>query len=287
VDPALASKGAWSQRERYTVGDVQEVVRHAKEHGIVVIPEFDMPGHTTSWGGAHPELMALTVDSHNDGNTGALDPTKTETMNLVKSLLQDWMHGSAGEAAFFDGPMLHLGTDEVPYEAWRDLGNSRTLFNDFVNQITLMGQDLGKQVVLWEESLKDGTPSKDAIIQVWLDSNMARQATENGNRVILSQGWYLDHLDDPWDRMYARDPASLVDADKAQLLIGGEGCMWGETVDVGDLEQTVWPRLGAIAERLWGTAQSTDEAKPRLESFRCLLLERGIPCGTRGNTASP
>merc|ERR1719436_1646509 len=83
--------------------------------------------------------------------------------------------------------MLHLGTDEVPYEAWKGLGNSRTVFNNFVSQITTMGQDLGKQVVFWEEALKDGTPSKDAIIQVWLDSNMARRATENGNRVILSR----------------------------------------------------------------------------------------------------
>merc|ERR1719401_2014298 len=138
VDPALASKGAWSSRERYTVGDVQEVVRHANEHGIVVIPEFDMPGHTKSWGAAHPELMALTADSHNDGNTGALDPTKAGTIHLVKSLLQDWMVGAAGEKAIFEGPMLHLGTDEVPYEAWKDLGNSRTLFNNFVSQITTM-----------------------------------------------------------------------------------------------------------------------------------------------------
>jgi hexosaminidase len=261
--------------------DVRDVVRHAEEHGIAVVPEFDMPGHSASWGKAHPELMALTQDHYNDGNTGALNPTKEGTLKLVKSLLQDWMVGSEGKPAFFKGPLVHLGTDEVPYAAWAGIGDSKAMFNNFVNQISGLGQDLGKEVVLWEEAFKDGTPSQNAIIQVWLDSNLARRAADAGNRVILSQGWYLDHLDDTWEAMYSRDPAALVSAEKAQLMIGGEACMWGETVDTGDLEQTVWPRLGAVAERLWSaTGGGGKEAKPRLESFRCLLLERGIPCGT-------
>jgi hexosaminidase len=281
VEPSLAKEGAWSSRERYTMEDIKDVVAFAEEHGITVVPEFDMPGHTTSWGRAHPELMALTQDRNHDGNTGALNPTKEGTLKLVKSLLEDWMSKHTARAAFFEGPLLHLGTDEVPYDAWAGLGDSRELFNSFVGKITQIGKDLGKEVVLWEEAFKDGTPSKDAIIQVWLDANLARHATDAGNRIILSQGWYLDHLDDTWEAMYSRDPARLVNSQNVNLLLGGEGCMWGETVDVGDLEQTVWPRLGAIAERLWSDAGGQSaEAKPRLESFRCLLLERGIPCGT-------
>jgi hexosaminidase len=226
--------------------------------------------------------MSLTLDRFGDGNTGALNPTKDETLTLVQSLLTDWLSASGDtNTAFFDGPLVHLGTDEVPYAAWSGLGDSNAMFSDFVNKITRIGQNLGKEVVLWEEAIKDGAPAKEAIVQVWLDSKMAQRAANNGNRVILSQGWYLDHLDDSWENMYRRDPASLVQADKANLMIGGEGCMWGETVDGGDLEQTVWPRLGAIAERLWSVeGGEAHEAKPRLESFRCLLLERGIPSGT-------
>ena len=54
--------------------------------------------------------------------------------------------------------------------------------------------------------------------------------------------------------------------------------MWGETVDASDLEQTVWPRLAAIAERLWSPRDMTDAAKalPRIENFRCLLNRRGV-----------
>lgn len=284
VEPSLASKGAWSARERYTLQDVQEVIRYAKEHSIVVVPEFDMPGHTKSWGKARPDLMALTQDTYNDGNSAALNPTKQETFGLVQSLLTDWMGSSKTEKdkpAFFDTPMVHLGTDEVPYNAWSALGDSKEMFSSFVDRATQMAQGLGKDVVLWEEAFKDGKPSQSAIIQVWLDANVARRAADAGNRVILSQGWYLDHLDDTWQKMYAQNPASFVSAENSQRMIGGEGCMWGETVDGGDLEQTIWPRLGAVAERLWGAdAADVDEARPRLASFRCLLLERGIPSGT-------
>jgi hexosaminidase len=291
VEPLLASKGAWSQRERYTMADVKEIVEYAKEHSIVVVPEFDMPGHTSSWGKAHPELMSLTEDRFNDGNTGALNPTKDETLQLVQSLLKDWLSSSETNSAFFDGPLVHLGTDEVPYQAWSNLGDSNALFNNFVHKITGMAQSLGKEVVLWEEAIKDGSPAQKAIIQIWLDKSMAQRAADNGNRIILSEGWYLDHLDDTWEKMYQRNPASLLSQEKAHLMIGGEGCMWGETVDGGDLEQTVWPRLGAIAEQLWSSdVKGHHEAKPRLESFRCLLLERGIPSGTlegRGRSTPP
>merc|ERR1740117_1705150 len=103
VEPSLAKMGSWSARERYTLEDVKEIVLHAKEHGIVVVPEFDMPGHTKSWGKARPDLMSLTEDKFQDGNSAALNPQKEETIQLVKSLLTDWMVGTKDKnmPAFF------------------------------------------------------------------------------------------------------------------------------------------------------------------------------------------
>ena len=61
--------------------------------------------------------------------------------------------------------------------------------------------------------------------------------------------------------------------------------MWGETVDVSDIEQTIWPRQAAIAERLWSPKEINDTtaAKPRIEYFRCLLNERGIEAAPVNN----
>ena len=68
-------------------------------------------------------------------------------------------------------------------------------------------------------------------------------------------------------------------------MLGGGGEMWGETVDTSDLQQTVWPRLAAIAERLWSPRSITSaaDAKGRFASFRCLLNRRGIAAALSNN----
>jgi hexosaminidase len=97
---------------------------------------------------------------------------------------------------------------------------------------------------------------------------------------------YLDHLNIKWDAAYSNEPcpSSLTDKECA-LVLGGQGEMWGETVDASDLEATVWPRLGAIGERLWSPQNITDAdaAKPRIEAFRCLLNRRGVRAAPPNN----
>jgi hexosaminidase len=71
-------------------------------------------------------------------------------------------------------------------------------------------------------------------------------------------------------------------------VLGGEGCLWGETVDASDLQSTLWPRMAAIAERLWSPATTDMDValaamEPRLRAFRCLLLQRGFGAGPVGD----
>merc|ERR1711957_103536 len=106
-----------------------------------------------------------------------------------------------------------------------------------------------------------------------------------GYNVIRNVGydnvsWYLDNLDIKWDAVYQNEPCHGIPTDElCNKVLGGHGEMWGETVDGSDIEQTVWPRLAAIAEKLWSArAQTKDVASAagRIRNFRCLLLERGI-----------
>lgn len=89
--------------------------------------------------------------------------------------------------------------------------------------------------------------------------------------------------------MYLNEPtAGLSATSDPALILGGESCMWGETVDPSDLLSTVWPRAAAVAEVLWtpkdviypvgSTTSSPDMTvvEARLETFRCLLNQRGI-----------
>merc|ERR1712032_1574830 len=82
------------------------------------------------------------------------------------------------------------------------------------------------------------------------------------------------------------DAQYITNPENEKLLLGGEGCMWGETVDVSDIEQTTWPRMGAIAERLWSpkTVNDTAKAEPRYAYFRCLLNQRGVAAAPYNNT---
>jgi len=81
-----------------------------------------------------------------------------------------------------------------------------------------------------------------------------------------------------WNDVYMNEPCDGVPDDLCPMILGGQGEMWGEKVDASDIQQTVWPRLAAIAERLWSprSCNSTDEALARIEYFRCLLNRRGI-----------
>eukprot|EP01047_Picozoa_sp_COSAG01_P067661 COSAG01_NODE_9601_length_2394_cov_1.899346_3_plen_123_part_00 len=79
-----------------------------------------------------------------------------------------------------------------------------------------------------------------------------------------------------------QDPLQGVDPSRSSLVLGGQGEMWGETVDTSDIEQTVWPRMAAIGEMLWSpqavtnASTATGTAYPRLSAFRCLLNRRGV-----------
>jgi hexosaminidase len=81
--------------------------------------------------------------------------------------------------------------------------------------------------------------------------------------------------------MYLNEPTEgLSPTADASLILGGEACMWGETVDASDLDNTVWPRAAAIAERLWTPLVAINanmtQVQDRLETFRCLLTQRGV-----------
>ena len=104
-----------------------------------------------------------------------------------------------------------------------------------------------------------------------------------------------------WDKAYGVDLRATVPPHLRSRVLGGHGEMWGrarrvvsknvahavhagETVDPSDFDATVWPRLAAIGERLWSDVDDVDAARPRIEAFRCLLLERGVGAAPLNNT---
>ncbi|VVA12390.1 PREDICTED: beta-hexosaminidase [Prunus dulcis] len=278
-------KGSYTKWERYTVEDAIEIVSFAKTRGINVMAEIDVPGHAESWGAGYPNLWPSTSCKE------PLDVSKSSTFDVVSGILTDMRK-------IFPFELFHLGGDEVNTTCWSStrhvkqwLEQHNMTTKDAYQYFVLKAQEIAISKnwtpVNWEETFNT-FPTKlnpKTVVHNWLGSGVCPKAVAKGFRCIFSnQGvWYLDHLDVPWEAAYNAEPLEGIDdVSQQKLVLGGEVCMWGETADTSDVQQTIWPRAAAAAERLWSRREATSArngnltALPRLQYFRCLLNRRGV-----------
>ena len=258
----------------YTQAEVREVLAYAAARGIRVVPEFDMPSHTTSWIVAYPRLKSAdsTYAPYTKWRTTnvAIDPTRETTYAFLDSLLTEM-------TGLFPDPYFHAGGDENDGRNWRrtpriaawmqahgmtkadgktvDKHQLQTYFN---RRVLALLQPHGKKMIGWDEILGPDLP-KDVIIQSWRGKKGLNEAVKLGHPALLSSGYYLD-LNLTAASSYLTDPLSpdtpLTPAEQ-QLVLGGEAAMWAEFADSVVLDSRVWPRAGAVAERLWSASAAT------------------------------
>lgn len=271
------------------------IVEYARERGVRVMVEFDNPGHAASWCDGYPSACPSPSCKQ------PLNPATEDAFELIEDIFKDMTGGKRGAGLFPDN-MLHLGGDEVNTDCWKNTPavadwmkqqgfSTNDAYLYFVNRSQTIARQQGRDVVGWEEIWNYfGTKlDKSTIIHQWLPgSTSAQQAAAAGYRVLFSPDgpWYLDGLGSTWQAMYMQDPCHGIAPDACDtLVLGGGGEMWGETVDISDFQATVWPRLGAIGERLWSPAHvnDTDAAHSRYSAFRCLLNRRGVGAAPSNN----
>ena len=287
--PRFGAKTAFAPSLRFTQSDVAAVVEYARKRGVRVMVELDTPGHSAAMCLAYPEMCPVPSCTSANVNNWALDITRNRTYEIVGSLLGEF-------ASLFPETFMHLGGDEVDPYCWQqtpyimqwlhERGMDTNLgYEYYVKRVQNIAWGLSRSVVGWQEIWDHfGTAlDKRTVIHQWLpnSTSLPLNVTTHGYRLIWSDSslWYLDHLSVTWGSMYDAEPCLDLPDANCQLIIGGEGCQWGETVDTSDLEQTVWPRLAAIAERLWSpraAAVRSQVTTRRLMAFRCLLNERGV-----------
>lgn len=275
--------GAYSPSERYTVADAAEIVSYAQKRGINVLAEIDVPGHALSWGVGYP-LLWPSKDCQQP-----LDVSNEFTFKVIDGILSDF-------SKIFKFKFVHLGGDEVNTTCWtttpriskwlKEHGmNESQAYQYFVLRAQNIALSHGYEIVNWEETFNDfgNKLSRKTVVHNWLGGGVAQKVVESGLRCIVSNQdkWYLDHLDTPWQEFYANEPLkNITNLKQQKLVIGGEVCMWGETIDGSDIEQTIWPRAAAAAERLWTPidklGKNPREVTGRLSHFRCLLNQRGV-----------
>ncbi len=253
----------------YTQDQVRQVIAYAQDRGIRVVPEFDVPGHTTSWLVGYPELASAPGPYQIERNWGVFDPTLDPTRESTYEFLDAFI----GEmVALFPDPFFHIGGDEVTGKQWKTsprirefmrknhLQRTEDLQAYFNRRLQKVVAKYGKRMEGWDEILDPDLP-KSIVIQSWRGQKSLAESARHGFSAILSAGYYLDHME-PASKLYAVDPldgdaASLSDEERARIL-GGEVAMWGEFVNPENVDSRIWPRAAAVAERLWSPQEVRD-----------------------------
>ncbi|XP_042352757.1 beta-hexosaminidase subunit alpha [Plectropomus leopardus] len=294
--PDLSSKGAFHPMTHiYTQSDVRRVISHARLWGIRVLPEFDSPGHTLSWGKGQSDLLTPCYrGSTPSGTFGPVNPVLPSTYKFMGRLFKE-------VSSVFPDSYIHLGGDEVDFTCWKSNPDVRAFMNKmgfgvdftkleafYMENIMNITSALNKTSIVWQDvfDYHERIP-KDTVLHIWKGTPASYKAeqskmTKAGMRVLLAAPWYINHISygQDWRNYYTVQPRNFSGTEEQKkLVIGGEVCMWGEYVDATNLTPRLWPRASAAAERLWSDEKQTlsvDMAFPRLQEFRCKLVRRGI-----------
>jgi hexosaminidase len=186
-----------SDGDYYTKTQILDVVQFAADRGVRVIPEIDLPGHSSAVGVAYPDLMTVKKSYGMNGTFGVLrpllDPTQQTTADFIRKIFTE-------VTQLFPDQFVHIGGDEVDPTQWiesahvrkymlaRNISNGDELHTYF-NLHTLLPilTSLNRTMVGWDEILSDTLP-RDTIIQSWRGKDSISVAAKQGFRTLLACG---------------------------------------------------------------------------------------------------
>ena len=306
--PKLTTEGAvgnWHDPKApatfYTQEEIKEIVAYAADRHIMVVPEFDMPGHATAVCRSYPEISG--------GGEGkwqhfTFHPCKEETFEFISNVLDEIV-------ALFPSPYIHIGGDEVHYgnQSWftdpeiqqfikdKNLGNETGLEQYFIRRAADIVASKGKTMIGWDEMIDAGVSPDKAVIMWWRHDRKHQlvKALENGYRVIMTprRPLYADFIQygghkvgRVWggyntieDIYRFPEPIIHLTRDYEDQVMGLQFSLWTERVaDAKRLDYMTFPRLVAVAESAWTPAKSKECSlfMQKLPYFLQFLGEKGI-----------
>ena len=261
----------------FSQADAQEIVAYAARRFITVLPEVDLPGHSQAAIAAYPHLGngSTHLEVGTDwGISSHILNTSDSTIEFYQNVLSEVMD-------LFPSPYIHIGGDECPKDEWRTsleaqrriaelgLAGEEELQSWFIRQMNDFLSQAGRRLVGWDEILEGGLPPATTVMS-WQDEQGGITAASAGHDVIMApqHKTYLYHhqSDNPaaeppgvppavslrtvYD--YEPIPHVLHGKPEASHVLGAQCCMWTEhVVSHRQLEQMVFPRACAFAERVW------------------------------------
>ncbi len=284
----------------YTQEEIKEIIDYAKNFHITIVPEIEMPGHAMAAIAAYPWLGSLGTTTEVPEIFGKMDDSFLISDPKVISFLEDILNEVM---ALFPGKVVHIGGDEVNYDAWKNSREVQKFMKEkglkspvdlqifFTNGISNYIDKSGKRMMGWNEIMGDDIHeerkeeslqveqklAQSAIVHFWKgDLKLINRAVKEGYDVVNSNHWdtYLDYTYErlPITKSYNFDPIPEGLEEQYHSKILGLGTqMWSEWIPtVSEMERQVFPRLSAYAEVGWTSPNNKnfDEFLKRLESLK-------------------
>jgi hexosaminidase len=274
----------------YTQEEIKEVVAYAAARHITVVPEIELPGHSSAAIAAYPELSCFPNENTKVApKTSWSGPTTGKqvqqawgvfedvfcpsefTFNFLQDVLDEVM-------ALFPSTYIHIGGDECPKEAWKrsafcqelirekGLKDEHGLQSYFIQRIEKYLNSKGRQIIGWDEILEGGL-APNATVMSWRgEAGGIEAAKQNHNVIMTPGGWcYFDHSQNkpedsvtiggytPVDKVYSYEPVPKeLTGDKAKYVLGAQANVWTEYMkNTNKIEYMIFPRLSALSEVLW------------------------------------
>jgi hexosaminidase len=261
----------------YTQDDIREVVAYAAARHITVVPEIEMPGHSSAPLAAYPEFGTgdgpFAMQMQAGVYQGIYSPANPKTFQFLEDVLTEVFQ-------LFPGKYIHIGGDEVPPGPWEHDAGCQALMKReglktpaeleswFIRRIEKFVNAHGKTLIGWSE-IAHGGLATNVVVMDWIGGG--KEAAQGGHDVVMTPVacCYFDfyqsknHADEPkamdWSgdvtlrKVYSFEPVPSGLAPEFQKhILGAEGCLWTELVpNFKHAEYMIFPRLSALAEATW------------------------------------
>ena len=298
--PELTRKGAWrgqnevlsptylSGSERYggyyTQKEMKDLIAYAQQRNVMIIPEFDLPGHARS---STVVLDGVTCGTHTDKASacGEFDNVwcvgKESNYRVLENIIKEL-------ADLFPSPYINIGGDEVVFDYWKQCPECQALMKKegykeveelhgyFVRRMEDIIHKHGKVMMGWDDIQDHGGLRPTSTVVAWRSQAKGLESIKKSQPTVMQTGEYL-YLDMqyspierghnwaaiiPLDRMYSYEPLQKMDLtpEEEKLVIGVQAGLWTELMQFPPRfsEYQVFPRLCALAEIGWSAKEHKD-----------------------------
>ena len=298
--PKLTEVGAYRMENGrryggyYSQNEIKEIVEYANRLHITIIPEIELPGHSSAAIAAYPHLSC----------TGESIPVETEwgvfkdiycagndqTLQFINDVMDE-------VCSLFPGKYIHIGGDEAPKVRWESCTKCQKRIKDnrlkdeaelqtwWIEQVALHLKKKGKSIIGWDEILEGGIPG-DAVVQSWRGMQGGIEAAQKNHGVIMSptSHCYFDYGLDGIDtkKVFEFDPVPQELKPEQRGFIWGAECnMWTERAPQETVHSKILPRMLALSEVLWSYDKGGDydAFEKRVKTHFKRMDKKGIKYG--------